>query len=168
MSEPSFLRRSAGLTLEEIVAVTGATPVSMPHSRRIVNIAPLDRASPSDLTFFDNRNFSAAAAATYAGACLTTAALSKALPRRVAVLAVREPYRAFVVAARELFPHTVRPSSLSDRGDFSEAHVDESAQTESDVTVEPGAVIGVRAEIGSGTVIGANAVVGADVRIGRD
>jgi UDP-3-O-[3-hydroxymyristoyl] glucosamine N-acyltransferase len=169
MSEPTFLRNSRGLTLEEIVALTGATPVSpAPHSRRIVNIAPLDRASPSDLTFFDSRNFASAAAATYAGACLTTAALAKELPARVAVLTVREPYRAFVTAARELFPHALRPSSLSNIGDFSQAHVDKSALTENDVTIDPGAVVGPRAEIGSGSVIGANAVIGAEVRIGRD
>src|SRR5262245_48324301 len=121
MNEPTFLRQSAGLTLSEVAAVTGATPVSAPHSRRIINIAPLDRASPSDLTFFDSRNFSAAAAATHAGACLTTAALAKELPARVVVLTVREPYRAFVIAARELFPHALRPSSLSNTGDFSNA-----------------------------------------------
>jgi len=52
MSEPLFLRQSRGLTLAEIADLTGATPVlPAPHSRRIVNIAPLDRAAPSDLAF---------------------------------------------------------------------------------------------------------------------
>ncbi len=46
--------------------------------------------------------------------------------------------------------------------------MDPTARLESDVTVEPGAVIGPRAEIGAGTVIGANAVIGTEVRIGRD
>ena len=168
MSEPTFLRHSAGLTLEEIATLTGAAAVSRPHSRRIVNIAPLDRASPSDLAFFDSRNFYKAAAATHAGACLTTTAFAKELPARVAVLTVREPYRAFVTAARALFPHALRPSSLSNIGEFSQAHVDKSALAEDGVTIEPGAVVGPRAEIGSGSVIAANAVIGAEVRIGRD
>src|SRR5215475_9999864 len=168
MSDTTFLKHSAGLTLEEIGALTGAAPISTPHSRRIDNIAPLDRASPSDLTFFDSRNFSKAAAATHAGACLTTTALAKELPAWVAVLTVGEPYRAFVTAARALFPHALRPSSLSNAGDFSQAHVDKSALTENGVTIEAGAVVGSRAEIGSGSVIAANAVIGAGVRIGRD
>jgi UDP-3-O-[3-hydroxymyristoyl] glucosamine N-acyltransferase len=169
MSEPLFLRQSRGLTLEEIAALTGAIVVSpAPHSRRIVNIAPLDRAAPSDLTFFDSRNFISAAAATHAGACLTTAAFAKELPARVAVLTVREPYRAFVGAAREMFPQALRPSSFAEPGDFANAHVDKNARLEDGVAIEPGAVVGPRAEIGSGTVVGANAVVGADVRIGRD
>jgi UDP-3-O-[3-hydroxymyristoyl] glucosamine N-acyltransferase len=62
----------------------------------------------------------------------------------------------------------LRPSSLSDAGDFSHAHVDAGARTEDGVRIEPGAVVGPHAEIGSDSVIGANAVVGADVRIGRD
>jgi UDP-3-O-[3-hydroxymyristoyl] glucosamine N-acyltransferase len=139
-----------------------------PRTRRILNIAPLDRAGPHDLTFLENRNFAAAAAATHAGACLTTAALAKELPGYVSVLTVREPYRAFVMAARELFPHALRPSSLSKPGDFAGAHVDTSARMEDGVAIEPGAAIGPHVEIGSGTAVGANAVIGVGVRIGRD
>ena len=173
MNEPVFLRHSRGLTLDEIAALAGATmPAAPAHSRRIVNIAPLDRASPSDLSFFDHRKYSDAAAATHAGACLTTAALAKGLPARVVVLVVREPYRAFVTVARDMFAHALRPSSLAQSGDFAGdvkgAHVHATARLEDGVTVEPGAVVGPRAEIGSGTVIGANAVIGAEVRIGRD
>jgi UDP-3-O-[3-hydroxymyristoyl] glucosamine N-acyltransferase len=168
MSEPVFLRHAGGLTLDEIVALTGATPASAPRTRRIVNVAPLDRASPFDLSFFDNRKYTATAAATHAGICLTTAALAKELPARVAALVVREPYRAFVVVARELFPHALRPSSLSAPGNVAGAHVHPTARLESGVTVDPGAVIGPGAEIGGGSVIGATAVIGADVRIGRD
>ena len=169
MSEPLFLRHSRGLTLDEIAALTSAKFVSQPsHSRRIVNVAPLDRAAPCDLTFFDNKKFGAAAGTTHAGACLTTAALAKELPARVAVLTVEDPYRAFVVVARELFPQALRPSSLAEPGDFANAHVDKSARLEDGVTIEPGAVVGARVEVGSGSVIGANAVIGAEVRIGRD
>ena len=110
----------------------------------------------------------AAAAATHAGACLTTAALAKELPAGVTVLVVREPYRAFVQVARKLFPHALRPSSLYEADEVTGAHVHPTARLEDGVTVDPGAVIGPRAEIGTGTVIAANAVIGPEVRIGRD
>ncbi len=168
MSEPVFLRYARGLTLEEVASLIGAEPPASAHARRIVNIAALDRASPSDLAFFDNRNFLVAAAATHAGACLTTAALAKELPAGVTALVVREPYRAFVQVARKLFPHALRPSSLYDAGEVTGAHVHPAARLEDGVTVDPGAVIGPRAEIGTGTVIAANAVIGPEVRIGRD
>jgi UDP-3-O-[3-hydroxymyristoyl] glucosamine N-acyltransferase len=169
MNDPAFLRRSRGLTLEEIVTLTGATLASPPpRLRPVVDVAPLDRASPHDLAFFDNRKFAAAAVATHAGVCLTTTALAGDLPPNVAVLTVRDPYRAFVAVSRELFPQALRPSSLSAPGEFSGAHVDKRARMEDGVSVDPGAVIGPDVEIGSGSIIGANAVIGAGVKIGRD
>ena len=101
MSEPVFLRDTRGLSLDEIVALTGASAPEGPvRARHIVNVAPLDRASPSDIAFFDAKRFSGAAARTHAGICLTSAALAKELPSRVTVLVVREPFRAFVQVAR--------------------------------------------------------------------
>jgi len=168
MSEPVFLRHTHGLTLAEIAALSGAAP---PPARlaghRIVDVAPLDRAGPTAISFFDNKNYATTAGATHAGACFTTAALAAQLPPHVAALVVREPFRAFVMAARELFPNSLRPSSLTEAGTVAGAHVHPSARLEDGVTVEPGAVIGPRAEIGSGTVIGATAVIGSEVRIGR-
>ncbi len=169
MSEPVFLRDTRGLSIDEIVALTGAAaPQGAVRARHIVNVAPLDRASPSDIAFFDNKRFSIAAGRTHAGVCLTSAALAKDLPERVEALIVREPFRAFVTVARALFPQSLRPSSLAAAGSVAGAHIDATARLESGVTVEPGAVIGPRTEIGSGTVIGAAAVIGTDVRIGRD
>ena len=169
MSEPVFLRRARGLTLAEIAALTGAAlPAAAQSAIRIVDVAPLDSAAPHAISFCDSKEYAASAAATHAGACLITAALAELLPARVAALIVREPYRAFVTVARELFPQALRPSSLAERGAIAGAHVHASARLESGVTVEPGAVIGPRAEIGGGTVIGANAVIGTEVRIGRD
>jgi UDP-3-O-[3-hydroxymyristoyl] glucosamine N-acyltransferase len=168
MGEPVFLKRTNGLTLGEIAHLAGAgAPAATAAGRRVMDVAPLDRAGPAHLTFYDNRRFAHAAAATYAGACLTTAALAPELPARTVALIVPEPYRAFVTAARALFPDSLRPSSLYPAGEFAGAHVDPSARLEDGVTVEPGAVIGPQAEIGAGTLIGANAVIGAEVRIGR-
>jgi UDP-3-O-[3-hydroxymyristoyl] glucosamine N-acyltransferase len=169
MSEPLFQRHAHGLTLAEIAALTGAAPPAAPLlDRRIVDVAPLNRAAPSAVTFFDHNKYITAAGATHAGACFTTAALAAHLPSAVPALIVSEPFRAFVTVARELFPHALRPSSLVEAGQIAGAHVNPTARLESGATVEPGAVIGPRAEIGSGTVIGATAVIGADVRIGRE
>jgi len=169
MSEPVFLRESDGLTLDEIVALTGAqAPDGATGGRRIVDVAALDRASPFDIAFFDNKNFAKDAAASHAGLCLTRPELVALLPSRVTALTVRDPFRAFVQVSRALFPQALRPVSLASEGARAGAHIHETARLESGVTVEPGAVIGGGTEIGSGTVIGANAVVGTGVRIGRD
>jgi UDP-3-O-[3-hydroxymyristoyl] glucosamine N-acyltransferase len=169
MNDSIFLRHGGGLTTFEIAAKVGAVARGGPTAgRRIVSIASLDRASPADLTFFDDRRFEVTAAKTYSGACLTTATLAAALPPRVVALIVDEPYRAFVDAARALFPHSLRPSSLYDAAVADGANVHPSARLEANVTVEPGAVIGPGVEIGGGTLIGANASLGAQVSVGRD
>ncbi|RDV01236.1 UDP-3-O-(3-hydroxymyristoyl)glucosamine N-acyltransferase [Undibacter mobilis] len=169
MSEPLFLRETGGLTFDEIVKLTGASMAEGgAGGRRVVNVAPLDRASPYDITFFDNKNFAAAAAATHAAVCLTRAELVGMLPARTVALVVREPFKAFVQVSRALFPESLRPLSMAPAGATKGAHIDETARLESGATAEPGAFIGAGAEIGSGTVIGANAVIGPGVRIGRD
>jgi UDP-3-O-[3-hydroxymyristoyl] glucosamine N-acyltransferase len=173
MSEPVFLRYARDLMLDEVAALTGAAkPAASARARRIGNIAALDRAGPSDLSFFDNKSYVDDAAVSHAGACLTTAALAKELPARVVALVVAEPFRAFVKVARELYPHALRPSSLTEAGakagGQTGAHVHPSARLEDNVTVEPGAAIGPHAEIGAGSIVGACAVIGPQVRIGRN
>jgi len=169
MGEPVFLKATRGLTLGEIAALTGAAlPAGVAAERRLTDIAPLDRAGPAQLSFYDNPRYQAAAATTHAGACLVDAKLAAALPSAVAVLVVAAPYRAFIAVARAMFPQALRPSSLYDAGEAAGAHVHTSARLEAGITVEPGAVIGPRAEIGAGTLISANTVIGPQVCIGRD
>jgi UDP-3-O-[3-hydroxymyristoyl] glucosamine N-acyltransferase len=170
MSEPQFFKPARALTIGEIATLTGAEPragASLDH--RITNIASLDRAGPSDLTFLDNVKYSGLLAATKAGACLLTPRFEKQAPSGLAILRSAEPYRAFATVIRTLFPDALLPSSLFEaKGVTPGTFVHASARLENGVVVDPGAVIGPRAEIGAGTVIGANAVIGPQVRIGRD
>jgi UDP-3-O-[3-hydroxymyristoyl] glucosamine N-acyltransferase len=170
MSEPLFFTPARALTIGEIATLTGAEPrVATDLARPIRDIAPLDRAGPSDIAFLDKPKFAAALATTRAGACLVDARFAGDVPAHVAALLSREPYRAFVAVARALFPAAQRPSSLfAAEGVAAGATVHPKARLEQGVTVDPGAVIGPGAEIGAGSVIAANAVIGPQVRIGRD
>lgn len=170
MTEPTFFRRNAGLTVREIVALTGAVPrEGAALDRRVTDVAPLDRAGPHDLVFFDKPKFAAEIAATQADVCLTSERLAAWVPPNITVLNCAEPYRAFIAVACALFPDSMRPSSLFEASGVAEgAHVHPSARLENGVTIDPGAVIGPRAEIGTGTTIAASAMIGPDVRIGRE
>ena len=165
-----FFKPPSGLTIGEIAAITGAEPIDGARlDHLIVDIAPLDQAGPSDLAFLDSAKHADALRQTRAGACLTTARFESKAPSGVIVLRAQEPYRAFVVVARKLYPHALRPSSVYEgKGVTPGAIVHPSAKIENGVTIDPGAVIGPRAAIGAGTVIGATAVIGPDVQIGRD
>jgi UDP-3-O-[3-hydroxymyristoyl] glucosamine N-acyltransferase len=170
MTEPLFFKSAKSLTVGEIAAITGAKPRDgVPLGRVIANIAPLDSARRSDLTFFDNSKYVNELAGTHAGACLLAPRFADKAPPEVVVLAVREPYRAFVAVARTLFPDSLRPSLVfATAGVAAGAHVHPSARLESGVSLDPGVVVGPGAEIGSGTTVAAHAVVGPGVRIGRN
>src|SRR5260370_4586832 len=170
MTQPLFFKSAKGMTLAEIAALTGAHPADgVPLDRTITNIAPLDSAGASDLTFFDNPKCLDELAGPRAGACLLAPRFANHTPPRLAVLTVREPYRAFVAIARTLFPDSLRPSLVfAAAGIAPGAHVHPSARLESGVALDPGVVVGPGAEIGSGTVVAAHAVVGPGRRIGRN
>jgi UDP-3-O-[3-hydroxymyristoyl] glucosamine N-acyltransferase len=167
---PDFLPDTRVLTIAEIVELTHADPCpGVPLDGRITDIAPLDSARPSDISFLDNPKYLGELAITRAGACLVTPRFAKAAPPGLALLLTTEPYRAFVTVARALFPHALRPSSpFGTRGRASQAHIHPAARLEAGVTVDPLAVIGPDVEIGAGTLIAAGAVIGASVAIGRD
>jgi UDP-3-O-[3-hydroxymyristoyl] glucosamine N-acyltransferase len=157
------------LTVGEITTLTGAQCLPGTALDRIIsNVAALETASPRDLAFLDNAKYVKHLANTRAGACLIEPRFGECAPPHVAVLAIKEPYRAFVGIARALFPGSLRPSSFFDGGSVADdAHVHGTARLETDVIVDPGAVIGPGAEIGTGTSIAANAAIGPGVRIGR-
>src|SRR5258708_8783233 len=71
MTQPLFFKSAKRLTLAEIAALTGAHPADgVPLDRTITNIAPLDSAGASDLTFFDNPKYLDELAGTPPGPCL--------------------------------------------------------------------------------------------------
>ena len=113
MTEPFFFDRGRGLTVGEIATLTGAEPrPGTDLDRRITGIASIDRAAPNDLAFLDKPKYAAQLSTSGAGACLTTERYAKRAPEHIAVLCLREPYRAFVEITRKLFPGALRPSSL--------------------------------------------------------
>jgi len=167
---PDFVMPNCELTTGEIAALIHAKlRDGDPVDRRIGNIAPLDTARPSDISFLDSAKYIGALAGTAAGALLVAPRFAAAAPRGLAVIETQHPYAAFVAVARKLFPNALRPTSLfGTNGRSTAAQIHPTARLEAGVTVDPMAVIGPRAEIGSGTLIGAGAIIGPDVRIGRD
>jgi UDP-3-O-[3-hydroxymyristoyl] glucosamine N-acyltransferase len=158
------------LRISEIAELTGAQLRGADsRDRRITNVAPLDTAIPTDVSFVDNSKYLIAFTMTRAGACFVTERFEAAAPPGAVLLVTAQPYRAFVTVARAFFLDLLRPSSVFGvSGHSPAAHVHTLAKLESGVTVDPFAVIGPHAKVGSGTLVGAGAVIGPGVCIGRD
>jgi UDP-3-O-[3-hydroxymyristoyl] glucosamine N-acyltransferase len=170
MAQPTFFERPPPSTLAEIAALTKAHLVDPARSgQQVRGLASLDEAGPMHLAFFDNLKYADQLAVTKAGACLVSPRFEARVPPHAAVLRATQPFRAFVLLARELHRDALRPQSwLGCDGISASAIVDPTARLEDGVTVEPLAVIGANVEIGAGTIVGAGAVIGAHVKIGRD
>ena len=171
MSESRFFEPPSGMTIGEIVALTGAQarrrhrPVAPHHQYRA---ARPGRGRRPQLR--RERQISRSPEVD-ASRRLPDGRAVRGRQRRTGliVLRSREPHRDFTTVARKMYANALRPVSLFGiTGVAPGAVVHPSAKIDKAATVDPGAVVGPNAEIGPGTVIGAGAVIGPAVRIGRD
>src|SRR5262245_16241592 len=167
MVQSRFFEAPSEMTVGEIVALTGAqTRPDTDLSRRIANVAPLDKAGPDDLSYVEGPKYLDHLKSTRAGACLMAERFEAAAPSGVIVLRSQDPHGDFTKVARQMFGNALRPASLyGGAGVASGAFVHPSARVDG-ATIDPGAIVGPHAEIGAGTVVGPGAVIGPQVRIG--
>ncbi|MGI9476198.1 MAG: UDP-3-O-(3-hydroxymyristoyl)glucosamine N-acyltransferase [Hyphomicrobiaceae bacterium] len=164
MQHPGFFERSGPFTIGELAQELNAECESA-TARPLSDIATLQDAGPSDISFFNNRKYLPQLRTTSAGACLVAANFADQLPSETAALIVPEPYHAFAATLALYYPDSQYPRILDDMRD---GNISPSAQLEEGVIVEPTAVIGPEVRIGAGTRICAGAVVGYRCTIGRD
>ena len=164
MADPRFHRRSGPFRLADIAERIGATlsPGTDP-GRMFDDVAPLQAAGATNLSFFDNVRYVEAFAASRAGACILGAAHAARAPEGMALLVCEQPYRAYALAAQMFYPRVAPEPGVAPS-----AVIGQDAVLAEGCRIEPGAVVGGRAEIGPRTLIGPNAVIGEGVVIGAD
>lgn len=168
MSDPAFFPPLVDLTAAQLAEELELDLVGE-GTLRLTGVGPIEQAEAGALTFLDNPKYAAHLATTQAACVIVSAKFRDQLPEQVAGLISNQPYRDFARAAAMLVPAGVelRGVALS-QGISSQAHIDETATLEDDVTVEPGAVIGAHAAVGSGTTVCAGAIIGHHCQIGRN
>ncbi len=164
MPDPRFFDSAGRMPLKSIVLLTGAKlRVQADALREIKSVAPLDKAGPDDLSFFDNRKYRDNFLVSGAGACFVRPEDAEVAPITMAVLIHENPYYAYAVAADALHPRPVISNSISEQ-----AFIHETARIGSSCEIRPGAVIGAHVEIGSRCLVESNAVIERGVKIGND
>jgi len=128
----------------------------------ITGVAPLDTATPGDLTFLGSPKYAAHLATTRAGAVIVDAKAQRP-PSGSVLLRMPKPYLAFARALQFL-----KKAERHHPGVHPGAHVDSAARVSPTATVMSGAYVGPDVEIGPRTVIYPNASVLARVRIGEE
>jgi UDP-3-O-[3-hydroxymyristoyl] glucosamine N-acyltransferase len=127
----------------------------------ITGLATLEKAGPSEITFYSNKRFHRALTHTRAGAVILRAEDARACP--VPALISRNPYATYARLS-QLFARgpAVAP------GIHPTALVDPSARVAADASVGPHVVIGAGTVVGARVRIGANSVVGHSCTLGAD
>ena len=161
MADPRFYHNRGPWDVAAICAKTGMDlPPLADGAARVSDLASLDGAGPSHLSFFSGaREQAGAFARSRAGFVLVPMEARKLQAPGVLLRAASVPH-AFAAIAGMFYPDKASVPA--------EAGVDPSARLGRDVVLGPGVVIGAAAEIGERSRIGAKTVIGPGVTIGQD
>ena len=158
---PRFFSRSGPYPLAAVAkAACGAACAA---DLVLHGVAPLRTAGPEEVSFLDNRRYSAALEQTLAGAVIVHPDMQERVPAATVSIVTTEPYAGWARVAT-LF-HPAPPIAP---GVHRSAVVDEDASVDPSAEIGPLCVIASGVRIGPGCRVGPCAVIGSDVVVGRD
>lgn len=164
MADPRFFKRAGPHSLDALAALSGARLADAVDAGRLIeDVAPVETAGPSDVTFLDNRKYTEAFTKSRAGAAFVAEAMADRAPAGMALLVAREPYKAFARAVQAFYP---QPPVVPGRA--ASAVIDPTAIVPADCAIGAHVVIGAAARLGARCEIGANTVIGSGVELGDD
>lgn len=164
MVDSRFFTNHGPFTAGSLADAVGATLANPADAGRALNdVAPLDRASATDVSFFDNSKYVEQFLRSSAGACFVRPKFVEQAPASMALLVTDDPYRCYALAAQKFYPSPHPAGSIAPS-----AVIDPTATVGPDVVIGPGAVIGPDVVIGARVQIGPNAVLHRGVQVGDD
>jgi len=172
MADARFFTPAASATLQEIAALTGAALASG-GERIFTDVAPLDRAGASDISFLDNVKYLDQFAASQAGACFVRPKFATRAPQGMLLLVTEEPYYAYAQTAQRFYPEP-KGSGISPQAAISPgARIGKDVSIGAFTVIEDGVEIGDGSRIGalcsiSHAIIGKRAIIHRSVHIGQD
>jgi UDP-3-O-[3-hydroxymyristoyl] glucosamine N-acyltransferase len=149
------------MTAADIAAAVGGTLVGAPDTT-VSGIAPLERATSGDVSFFANSKYSAQFARSGAGVTLVSPELAS-LPGPAVRVLVKSPHDAMLTLIPRFYVAPERKPGVDPT-----ARLGHGVRLAPDVTVDAYAVIGDGAVLAPGVWIGSHCVVGAGVEIGEN
>ncbi len=193
MADPRFFTRSKAYTLKEIATHCGMTLPEGADKRQIIeNVAPLQDAEITDISFLDNTKYVDVFTKSNAGACFVTAKYAVKAPEGMTVLVTDDPYAAYAKTAQLFYPasgaaaHIHPTSCIADTATIGEGcyigpyvviednvtvgrqcHIDAHTILHKGVSIDEGTRIGAHCSL-SHTLVGSNVLLHRGVHIGQD
>lgn len=154
MSDKNFFNKPSPIALSDIAKASGATLVRQENADKIIeDVAPIDVASQTQITFLDNKKYIKYLSSTNAGACILKKEFASKLPSHTIPLISDEPYRVYALVAQMFYP--ICGDGISDH-----AHIHETAKIGQGTSIGAGSVIKKGVEIGKNCIIHENVTIG--------
>ncbi len=155
MADTRFFKKNNTFSVQDIVEMGGYLfSENADASVMLTDVAALNLAGPSDLSFFDNVKYKQDFSATKAGACFCNAEMVQYAPDGLICIIADNPYKAYALAAQAFYPQSVSEGFI-----HVSAVIGEGVQLGEGVRIDANAVIGDGVVIGDHCWIGANATV---------
>lgn len=163
MPDPRFFQAAGPFSIEELATIAKAEMSASPDREKLYqDVAPLQDAGASDLSFLDNPNYLEAFEACQAGLCIVHPRYAERAPKGMDLLLSATPYSAYARVANAFYPPRKRAAVIHET-----AIVDPTAEIGEDVDLAPYVIVGARAKIGANCRIAGHVVVGDGVVIGE-
>lgn len=151
--DKNFHKNHGPFTLGEISAHIGAQCDSQYHDVKIEDVAPLQTATKTDISFLDNPKYKESYLNTNAAAVVVSTEMAEHAPQNVIPLITKNPYKAYALTAQLFYPFAQEESISPD------AIIHPSVKIGKNCTIEAGAVIHENVQIGDNCKIGSNAII---------
>ncbi len=163
MADDRFFKRAGPFSLGELAQAANAEIANAPEpsDAQYLDVAPLQTATPGDVSFLDNRKYADAFKETQAGACVVHPEMAQHAPKGTALLITKEPYHGYARIAQVFYPGAPTRGRIDPT-----AVVATTSKVADSVDIGANACIGENVVIGAGCRIGANSVIDDGVRIG--
>ena len=164
MADPRFFDVAGPYSLEELAHISGGSLSANADSEaKFSDVAPLNEACTSDVSFLDNSKYIDSFLNSNAGVVIARPTVVSQAPAGMHLILMDDPYNGYARVAQAFYPKT-----SNHKVSLETACVDETAVVGYNCRIDYGAVIGANVTVGNGTWIGANTVVCSGVAIGND
>ncbi len=162
MADTRFFERSGPFSLLQLAEISGAELQQTTRNDQIItDVAPLDKASDGEISFFDNIKYRQQFQNTQAQAIIINKRFIAEAPASAALFVIDDPYRAYAKVAQAFYSPRANDSKPV-IGDF----IDPTAEIGAGCHIGSGVYIGPNVKIGSNCDIGNNTTIGKGVTIG--
>lgn len=169
MADSRFFTKTGPYTLGELALAVGASlHQARDTDKKITDIAPLEVAGESHISFLDNPKYLTAFTASSAGASIVRPKFAEKAPAGMALLLSDNPYFTYSQIAQKFYPVLASSAPSTGTKIALSASIDTTANIGAHVEIGEHAVIGARVEIGAGCRIRSGAVINEGVVLGEN